>query len=141
MFGIRVRGYYDTVMQILLVDDEKVVLEVLVRLLEYYGHTVQCVCDGMEAWQFIERWPVDLVVSDIRMPGMDGLQLAQAISEKRSDVPVILISGYATEEIKNIQTVVYKVMQKPLSIEELLKTVQEIESIHPSVSARCYDER
>jgi EAL domain-containing protein (putative c-di-GMP-specific phosphodiesterase class I) len=78
---------------ILLVEDDEAVRQVYGRLLKRDGFTVFPASNGIEAAQVFERHPIDLVVSDIGMPGMNGVDLLKTLRLKDLDVPVILMTG------------------------------------------------
>ncbi|QHD01564.1 hybrid sensor histidine kinase/response regulator [Pseudomonas sp. S04] len=81
---------------VLLVDDDSLVLTSTSLLLEDLGHRVICVTSGTEALQvFKKRSDIDLVITDMAMPLMDGAQLAAAIRELHPDMPIILATGFA----------------------------------------------
>ena len=78
---------------ILLVEDEAGVRSAMRRGLQRLGHTVVEACDGGEALRSLEGQPVALVITDINMPGMDGIELILALTERCPGMPVIAISG------------------------------------------------
>ncbi|RYE94184.1 MAG: response regulator [Oxalobacteraceae bacterium] len=83
-----------TPLSILLVDDEEPIRDVLSWMLEDFGHTVHPATDGYKALAFLRvKKPVDIVLSDINMPGMDGVALCRAIEAEFPSLPVLLISG------------------------------------------------
>src|SRR5438105_906465 len=79
--------------QVLVVDDEPALLRAYVRWLESAGHAVASAGDGASAAKMVAEKTFDVVVSDIAMPGMDGLQLLRAVRAHDLDVPVILVTG------------------------------------------------
>jgi len=90
---------------ILIIDDEELVIKSLKKLLEDRHFSVAMAMNGQEALAVAEKDKFDLIIADIRMPGMSGVEIIQAIYEnlkKRnlSKIPVIFITGYADEEIK-----------------------------------------
>jgi CheY-like chemotaxis protein len=78
---------------ILCVDDECIALNLRKAVLEKWGYTVVPANSGKEALQLIERQPVDLVLTDLLMPGLSGTDVAREIKRLRPDVPVVLLSG------------------------------------------------
>lgn len=78
---------------VLLVDDDPAVLRALARTLRASGYEVLTACNGEEAVQRIAQRPFDVILSDIGMPGMDGIQLLREVREHDLNVPVILITG------------------------------------------------
>jgi CheY-like chemotaxis protein len=82
--------------RILLVDDEEIILSSLQRVLSLSGYRVTALKDGVEAHRLFNEKPdeFDLVITDLTMPGMTGLELAGKLRAKRSDIPIILCTGY-----------------------------------------------
>jgi CheY-like chemotaxis protein/anti-sigma regulatory factor (Ser/Thr protein kinase) len=113
--------------RILVADDDEMVRQVLERYLNSQGMEVQAACDGQEALSMFSSQHFDLVISDLRMPGIDGLQLLHAIKGLNPRVPFIFISGYG-----DIPTVVEALkagadnfLGKPVEMAELAKVVQQ----------------
>jgi CheY-like chemotaxis protein len=80
---------------VLVVDDDPTVRTVLYRTMETAGHVVYAAADGIEALAMLAHAPsVDVVVTDVRMPGMDGRQLAEAVGARYPHIPVLFISSY-----------------------------------------------
>jgi two-component system response regulator AtoC len=84
--------------RILVVDNEAKMRRILGLSLKSLGHDVLEAGDGMEALAVIEKQSVDLVLTDLRMPRMDGIALLEALRERNQDVPVIVMTAYATIE-------------------------------------------
>ncbi len=80
--------------QILLVDDHKNTRILLTEFLSTMGYRVLEAKDGKEAMGLVEFGPIDLVMTDLRMPEMDGIQLTRAIRRIRPDLPIIVYSAY-----------------------------------------------
>ena len=111
----------------LLVDDERAVRRFASRVLQQDGHTVHEAADGVEALELIEKKvvPVELVVSDIIMPRLNGVELMKAIAATRPDVPVLLMSAYAQGELANMGVLApCGVVPKPFAAERLLEEVR-----------------
>lgn len=87
-----------TARRILVVDNEAKMRRILELSLKSMGHSVLEAGDGIEALAVIEKQPVDLVLTDLRMPRMDGIALLAALIERGQDVPVIVMTAYATIE-------------------------------------------
>ncbi|MBD3359741.1 MAG: response regulator [Candidatus Buchananbacteria bacterium] len=108
--------------KILVVDDEKNILKIMARLLRPYGTIIQA-SNGQEALTLLEKesWQVDLVITDLTMPKMDGLQLIERIHATCCDLPIIVISGqYQTAPPAGIQ-----IIGKPWQDNELLAAVDQ----------------
>jgi two-component system cell cycle sensor histidine kinase/response regulator CckA len=85
---------------ILLVDDEDNILRLLRARLEHHGYSVLAASDGVEALQVIhETNRIDLVITDIRMPKMDGFTLGEQLRSEYPTIPVIYMSGYSTKNV------------------------------------------
>ena len=117
-------------MRVLLVDDERLVLEVLSELLEDLGHTVTCKTSGEEALRSALDEPHDLVVTDLRMPGMDGLRLLESLREQSLDVPVILTtaSGGNKTAARALEAGALVCLKKPVSVRDLVAVIQSLEA-------------
>jgi len=83
---------------VLIVDDEPNVRKVLVALLEQAGHTATAVASAEEALDCVRDLDPDLVLTDLRMPGMDGLALQKRLSESFPEIPVVLLTAHGTVE-------------------------------------------
>jgi two-component system cell cycle sensor histidine kinase/response regulator CckA len=107
---------------IMLVDDDEAVRDMVRRTLERKRHTVLDASSGAEAMKLSRLFnePIDLLITDIRMPGMTGLELRDVFLAERPGVPVLFISGHAEEftrrELKDAQT---PFLGKPFSVEDL----------------------
>ena len=114
-------------LKILFVDDDPMSREVMQSILEKYEFEVMVCNDGMEAKEAIDHNHMDLIISDYKMPNMDGLQLLKVLREEGRDIPFILITGYgsidsAMEAIK-LGTVEY--LTKPFDPKEIALVTQK----------------
>ena len=112
---------------VLVVDDETAVRRFAVRVLQRDGYQVVEATDGVEALEIIRTGGVsiDVVVSDIVMPRLNGVELMQALSEAQPHLPVILMSGYATAALSELGIVTpCSILTKPFAAERLLAEVQ-----------------
>ena len=100
------------------------------RLLQRLGYRVSGFADPQAALSAVREQPraFDLVVTDFNMPGMSGLQLAAALAALRPDLPIILSSGYVTEDIRThaMRLGVRDVLHKENTLEELGKLVARV---------------
>ena len=107
--------------EILVVDDEQKVLKSIVDILRDEGYRVTGVGDGHEALRVIQKSPPDLVILDIWMSGMDGLEALGAMKRLHGELPVIMISGHGTIEtaVKATKLGAYDYLEKPLDLEKV----------------------
>ncbi len=116
--------------KILLVDDEETVRGFLKRGLELDGHAVTLATDGADAMDRLAEagGAFDLVLTDIRMPIMDGIALALAAKRDHPDLTIMLMTGYAEqrERAKNLEAIVADVLTKPFSLAELRASVARV---------------
>ena len=108
-------------MRILAVEDEPEILDVIRAVLTHAGHTVVTAASGREALELFSREAVDLVVTDLGMPGMTGLVLAGELKSRRP-VPIILLTGWA-EELDDHVGPVDVIVAKPFNRERLLEAI------------------
>ena len=89
---------------ILVVDDEEDVLEILIELIRADGYRVSGAESGEKALEALQRESIDLVLTDLMMPGMNGWELLTAIKQNDESIPVIVITGFITEQSESILT-------------------------------------
>ncbi|HEY3101303.1 MAG TPA: response regulator [Methylomirabilota bacterium] len=109
-------------LRILAVEDEPEVLDVLRAMLSSAGHTVFTAASGREALDLFEREPVDLVLTDLGMPGMTGLALAAELKQRRT-IPVLLLTGWADELDAANAPSVDMIVPKPFTRERLFEAL------------------
>jgi len=107
--------------RILAVDDEPIVLDSFRRILVLDGFSVDTVESGPEALGLIQRHDYDFVFTDLKMPGMDGVEVVKAVKHLRPDIDVAVITGYGTIEtaVETMQHGAVDYVQKPFTPEEL----------------------
>src|SRR5262245_19818478 len=107
--------------RILAVDDEPVILEVFRRVLVMEGYSVDTVESGQEALGLVQRRDYDFVFTDLKMPGMDGVEVVKAVHHLRPDIDLAVITGYATIEsaVETMQFGAVDYVQKPFTADEL----------------------
>ncbi|HFD32760.1 MAG TPA: PAS domain S-box protein [Gammaproteobacteria bacterium] len=113
---------------ILIVDDEPALLKLTCELLEKQGYTVFKASNGKEALKVIERESIDLLLSDVIMPEMDGYELSAIVKEKHPQIIVQLASGFSdSRHIDMVDEVLHRnLLQKPYSSQILLKRLREL---------------
>jgi CheY-like chemotaxis protein len=116
--------------RILVVDDEESLRALVARGLGMDGHTCLMAADGAEALDVLiaEQGRFDLLLTDIRMPLMDGIALALAAKQQFPDLTIMLMTGYAEqrERAKSLEAIVSEVMIKPFTIADLRATVLKV---------------
>ena len=88
----------DKKMSIMVVDDEAIVRESLFHWFKKYGHVVETASSGIEALEKLEKYPFQLLFVDIKMPGMDGIELLEKVKTEYPDTLVIIITAYGSIE-------------------------------------------
>ncbi|HXI60193.1 MAG TPA: HD domain-containing phosphohydrolase [Polyangia bacterium] len=112
--------------RILVADDEKVIREILSDFLNMEGYLVHTVEDGAEAIKELRRRSYNLVISDLKMPNMSGLELIQKIAEESIPVLTVIMTGFGTVEtaIEAMKKGAYDYILKPFKVEEVVHIVQ-----------------
>jgi CheY-like chemotaxis protein len=109
--------------RILVVDDEPFVCESVRLMLSYDGHAVETACSGKDALAKYDAERFDLVITDYKMEGMKGDQLAQAIKERAPNKPIILLTAFAPMEKP---AAIDLVLGKPFYVETLREALLEM---------------
>jgi two-component system cell cycle sensor histidine kinase/response regulator CckA len=111
---------------ILLVDDESSILRSVSGLLEGKGHRVASASSGQEALERLKRGGIQIVVSDVLMPGMSGIDLARQIENLYRDLPVLLMSGYSPGDLSMSQAQRFPLLAKPFRAKQLLEAIDKL---------------
>lgn len=116
------------VARILCVDDEEIVLDSFRKILVLDGYSVDTVQTGAEALGLIQTHQYDFVFTDLRMPGMDGVEVVKSVKHMRPDIDVVIITGYATVEtaVECMKFGAMDYVQKPFAEDELRAFVKKI---------------
>ncbi len=111
---------------ILVIDDEKSIRNSLKEVLEYEKHKIDLSADGEEGLELFKKNEYDVVLLDIKMPGIDGMEVLDKIMEEGTDVPVIMISGHGNIDtaVEAIKKGAYDFIEKPLDLNRLLITIR-----------------
>ena len=112
--------------RVLVVDDEKVIREILSDFLTMEGFLVRTVEDGQAALAELERRSYNLVISDLKMPNMGGLELLEQINQRSINVLTVIMTGFGTVEtaIEAMKKGAYDYILKPFKVEEVVHIVQ-----------------
>jgi CheY-like chemotaxis protein len=114
--------------RILAVDDEKVVLDSYRRILAPEGYSIDTVETGPEALSLLRRDAYDFVITDLKMPDMDGVEVVKAVKVLRPDVDVVVITGYGTIEtaVETMARGACEYLRKPFTADELAMYVDRL---------------
>jgi response regulator RpfG family c-di-GMP phosphodiesterase len=112
--------------RILVVDDERVIREILAEFLALEGFTVHTVEDGEKALTELRLRPYDLLITDLKMPRLSGLQLLEKVEQERLGVLTVLMTGFGTVEtaIEAMKKGAYDYLLKPFKVEEVIHVVE-----------------
>lgn len=114
--------------KILIVDDEVDMLELLKRIIENKTpYRVLTTADPLDVARLLEETPVDLLISDLRMPGQSGIELLETVRQKHDRLPVIVITAYGTIEsaVEAMQKGAFSFITKPFKKEEILIQIEK----------------
>jgi CheY-like chemotaxis protein len=115
-------------LRILLVDDEPDVLESVGGMLTGMGHTVIRAANGIEALQQVSGQDCDVIITDLGMPAMNGVELARQLREFAPRRPVILLTGWAGEFERQHPDGVDRVQPKPVTMRQLAEALAAVTS-------------
>jgi DNA-binding NtrC family response regulator len=112
--------------RILVVDDEEIVIKSCLRILDGADYQVEAVQDGREALRKVEEIPYDILILDIMMPGMDGLEVLRRVKETHPDVDVIMVTGLSQIDtaVQAMKLGAFDYISKPFEPDELIMVVQ-----------------
>jgi DNA-binding NtrC family response regulator len=121
---------------ILIIDDEKAIRKTLSEILTFEGYTINEAADGEEGLKLFKEKTYDVVLCDIKMPKIDGLEFLLKATEHNADVPVIMISGHGNIEtaVEAVKKGAYDFIQKPPDLNRLLITIRNAKDKNNLVS-------
>jgi DNA-binding NtrC family response regulator len=119
------------VARVLIVDDDDAIRGVLPRILAHAQHEAEACADGAAALEMCRSWSPDLIITDVYMPEMDGIEFLLLVREEQPDLPIIVISGggqfftanHALEDAMQLGAV--STLSKPFQMEEVLAAVDK----------------
>lgn len=112
--------------KILIIDDEKSIRKTLREILEYEKYQVDEAIDGIEGLSMIQKDKYDIILCDIKMPKMDGIEVLDKIMQMSADTPVVMISGHGNIEtaVEAVKKGAFDFIAKPLDLNRLLVTIR-----------------
>src|SRR5574342_1401690 len=112
---------------ILVVDDEPVARQSLSDILRLEGYTVNSVPNGQAAIEFIRTHPVELMIVDLRMPGMDGLEVVQVVNQISPETEIVLLTAFGTTEsaIQALRLRIHDYLLKPAPPAQVMNSVKK----------------
>ena len=113
-------------MKILIIDDERSIRNTLKEILEFEGHEISLAEDGASGLEAAASGNFDVIFCDIKMPGMDGVEVLDKLSESGNEAPVVMISGHGSIDtaVECIKKGAYDFIQKPLDLNRILITLK-----------------
>ncbi len=112
--------------KILVIDDERSIRNTLKDILEYEKYEVDLAEDGKKGLEMVKQTEYDIVLCDIKMPGMDGIEVLEKMIPVAPDTPVVMISGHGNIDtaVESIKKGAYDFIEKPLDLNRLLITIR-----------------
>jgi DNA-binding response OmpR family regulator len=131
-------------MKVLLVDDEETYVQTLSERLKMRDLKNDTVYDGSQAIEFVEENEPDVMVLDLKMPGIDGMEVLRRVKKKYPNIQVIILTGHGTDrdEDESRRLGVYDFLKKPVDIEELVGRIKAAykEKIQNTMAAAAFAE-
>jgi two-component system sensor histidine kinase/response regulator len=126
---------------ILIIDDEEIVLRSCRRILRKLPYAVDTVLSGEEGLQCVEKKDYDIVITDLKMPGIDGMKVLETIKEKKHEMTVIIFTGFATVESarRALKMGAFDYIPKPFTAPELREVIQNALQAREDSSQKMLD--
>lgn len=110
---------------VLLVDDDDLFREGLADIIADWSYSCICASGGSQAFEVLKKHPVDLVLLDMKMPEMNGIEVLQEIKRSYPELKVIMMTAYSTQVEEALQMGAIKVLSKPLDMAQLLDLLEK----------------
>jgi CheY-like chemotaxis protein len=122
--------------RVLVIEDEAIVRQLLCELVAMLGHEVDAAPDGRRGLARLATFRYDVVLTDLAMPGTSGWDIVRELRDRRTPVPVIMLSGHATEQdIRRAQVEKVPLLRKPFRIEVLRGLIRQTLGLLPPAIA------
>jgi DNA-binding response OmpR family regulator len=127
----------NSAVQILIVEDDEEMRSLLKEFLEEEGFETECASNGTDALREIAKKPFDLIVTDIEMPGLTGLDIIPEMNKLRPEVSIIVMTSFANEEVhrRSLEKGAGGYLEKPIHIEKLKALIHEMLSAKQGMSS------
>ena len=111
--------------QVMVVDDHPPARESMADVLRHVGHQVRCCSSAREALQQLDNWPADVIVTDLKMPGMNGLEFIRALGERTHDAQIVMVTAHATvaSAVDAMRHGAFDYIEKPFDVDQLEELV------------------
>ena len=115
-------------MNIFIIEDEKTIRVPLADELREAGYRVKEFRDSHQALKAVQRQPVDVVITDMKMPGLNGLEILTRLMDIKPDVPVVVITAYGSEDtaIAAMERGAYDYIEKPFDLDDMVALMARI---------------
>jgi DNA-binding NtrC family response regulator len=131
---------YNSVARILIIEDDEEMRSLLEDILDEEGFQTESVSNGSEGLQELTKEPFDLVITDIRMPGLTGLDILPVIKRLQPDASVIVITAFGNQEVyrRSFEKGAAGYLEKPIHVDRLKTLVHEMLSSKERMDKRSY---
>ncbi len=111
---------------VLVADDDKTIANLIREIVERRGSTALIAHDGEQAYKIFNHFKVDLIITDLKMPNVNGLSFIKMVREKNSEVPIIIITAYGSEENRKqaFNYGVEHILAKPCSVIDISHAIE-----------------
>lgn len=115
-------------LEILIIEDEQINRVTLAKLLKHEGYAVQTAKNGTEGLEMIQKQPLDVILTDLRLPGADGMEILRYCKEHSPDTPVLIMTAYATVKnaVECLKLGAFNYLTKPFDPSELYHQLEQI---------------
>ncbi len=110
---------------VLVVDDHASARESMADVLRHAGHDVRCCSSAVEALKQLDRWSADVIVTDLKMPGMNGLEFIRALAQRPLDAQIVMVTAHATvaSAVDAMRLGAFDYIEKPFGVDQLEQLV------------------
>ena len=112
---------------VLIADDDRTIANLIREIVERRGSNALVAYDGEQALKIFENVKVDLIITDLKMPNLDGMSLIKMVRQKFSDIPIIIITGYGSDETYALAQSygIAGFLSKPCSVVDISRAIEQ----------------